>query len=263
MPGLRSPMVGRDRELELLGSLLRRAVEEARGHLVTIYGDPGVGKSRLVAEFTAQAGARVVRGRCLPYGDGITFWPLAEIVKAEAGVLDNDPPDVALERITALGASAPELAEFLPALIHTIGLDDPSSPLRGLSPRAVMNEIHVGWRGFFTTLAGDDPLVVVVEDIHWADGAMLDLLEELPDRIPAPVVFLCPARPELDDPPGELGRRASQRVQHRARAPRRRRRRPHGAHAPACRRPPRRDARAGSSSGPRETRSSSRRSCAA
>ena len=197
VPGLRSPMVGRDRELELLGSLLRRAVEDARGHLVTIYGDPGVGKSRLVAEFTAQAGARVVRGRCLPYGDGITFWPLAEIVKAEAGVLDNDPPDVALERITALGESAPELAEFLPALIHTIGLDDPSSPLRGLSPRAVMNEIHVGWRGFFTTLAGDDPLVVVVEDIHWADGAMLDLLEELPDRIPAPVVFLCPARPEL------------------------------------------------------------------
>ena len=107
VPGLRSPMVGRDRELELLGSLLRRAVEEARGHLVTIYGDPGVGKSRLVAEFTAQAGARVVRGRCLPYGDGITFWPLAEIVKAEAGVLDNDPPDVALERITALGESAP------------------------------------------------------------------------------------------------------------------------------------------------------------
>jgi class 3 adenylate cyclase/tetratricopeptide (TPR) repeat protein len=197
VPGLRSPMVGRDGELELLGSLLRRAVEDARGHLVTIYGDPGVGKSRLVAEFAAQADARAVRGRCLPYGDGITFWPLAEIVKAEAGVLDNDPPDVALGRIRALGESAPELAPFLPALIHTIGLDDPDSPLRDLSPRAVMSKIHAGWRGFFTTLAGDRPLIVVVEDIHWADGAMLDLLEELPDRIPAPVVFLCPTRPEL------------------------------------------------------------------
>src|SRR4249919_292007 len=73
VPGLRSAMVGRDRELELLGSLLRRAVDDGRGHLVTIYGDPGVGKSRLVAEFTTQAGVRVMRGRCLPYGDGITF----------------------------------------------------------------------------------------------------------------------------------------------------------------------------------------------
>ncbi len=89
IPGLRAPMVGRDSELELLGSLLRRVAEEGRGHLVTIYGDPGVGKSRLVAEFTATADARVVRGRCLPYGDGITFWPLAEIAKAELGVLDT------------------------------------------------------------------------------------------------------------------------------------------------------------------------------
>ena len=197
VPGLRSPMVGRDRELELLGSLLRRAGEDRHAHLVTVYGDPGVGKSRLVAEFTAQAAARVVRGRCLPYGDGVTFWPLAEILKGEAGVLDTDPPGVALRRIRALGESAPHLAPFLAALIHTIGLDDPGSPLRDLAPRAVMNEIHAGWRGFFTALAQEQPLIVVVDDIHWADAAMLDLLETLPDRIQAPALFLCPARPEL------------------------------------------------------------------
>ncbi|HSD02910.1 MAG TPA: AAA family ATPase [Gaiellales bacterium] len=74
---------------------------------MTVYGDPGVGKSRLVAEVTAGAGARVVRGRCLPYGDGITFWPLAEIVKAEAGVHDTDPPEVALRRIRGLGEAEP------------------------------------------------------------------------------------------------------------------------------------------------------------
>ena len=197
VPGLRSRMVGRDRELELLGSLLRRAGEDRHAHLVTIYGDPGVGKSRLVAEFTAHAEARVVRGRCLPYGDGVTFWPLAEILKTEAGVLDTDPPDVALGRITTLAESAPQLAPFLAALIHTIGLDDPGSPLRDMAPRAVMNEIHAGWRGFFTALADERPLIVVVDDIHWADAAMLDLLEALPDRIQAPTVFLCPARPEL------------------------------------------------------------------
>ena len=171
--------------------------DDGHAHLVTIYGDPGMGKSRLVAEFTAQAGVSVVRGRCLPYGDGVTFWPLAEILKGKAGVLDTDPPDVALERISALAAPAPQLTPSLPALIHTIGLDDPGSPLRDLSPRAVMNAIHAGWRGFFTTLAEAGPLIVVIEDIHWADAAMLDLLEELSDRIQAPVLFLCPARPEL------------------------------------------------------------------
>ena len=110
IPGLRAPIVGRDHELELLGSMLRRVAEEGRGHLVTIYGDPGVGKSRLVAEFTASSDARVIRGRCLPYGDGITFWPLVEIAKAELGLLDTDAAGVALDKVRALGASAPELA---------------------------------------------------------------------------------------------------------------------------------------------------------
>jgi len=139
VPGLRSAMVGRDRELELLETIMRRVVEDGRGHLVTIYGDPGVGKSRLVAEFTAATTARVVRGRCLPYGDGITFWPLAEILNAEAGVLMSDAPELALQRMRELGTSNPDLAPYLPALIHTVGLDDPESPLLDMSPRAVMN----------------------------------------------------------------------------------------------------------------------------
>ncbi|HET6849970.1 MAG TPA: adenylate/guanylate cyclase domain-containing protein [Gaiellales bacterium] len=197
IPGLRAPMVGRDRELELLGTLLRRVSDEGRGHLVTIYGDPGVGKSRLVAEFTATAEARVVIGRCLPYGDGITFWPLVEIAKSEFGLLDTDTPDAALAKVRRLEMDAPELRDAVPAIAYTIGLDDAESPLRALSPRAVMSAIRGAWRSLFAHMAGDGPLVVVVEDIHWADGAMLDLLEELADRIPAPVLFLCPSRPEL------------------------------------------------------------------
>jgi class 3 adenylate cyclase/tetratricopeptide (TPR) repeat protein len=190
IPGLRAPLVGRDAELGLLSSVLRRVADERRGHLMTIYGDPGVGKSRLVAEFTGMADARVVRGRCLPYGDGITFWPLAEIAKSELGVLDTDDTATALAKVRMLGDAAPAIA-------HTIGLDDPQSPLLGLSPHAVIAQIHRAWLGFFARMAEHRPLIAVIEDIHWADGAMLDLLEALPDRVPAPVLFVCPSRPEL------------------------------------------------------------------
>jgi class 3 adenylate cyclase len=101
VPGLRAPMVGRDPELGFLRSVYRRVVEERRPNLVTVYGDPGVGKSRLSAEFLAWAEAEepppsIVRGRCLPYGDGVTYWPLAEILKALAAVRDSDEPEVAL-----------------------------------------------------------------------------------------------------------------------------------------------------------------------
>src|SRR5207248_8646374 len=99
IPGIRAPMVGRDRELALIESVFERVAEEHSPHLVTINGDAGVGKSRLVTEFLSRAEARadgaiVLRGRCLPYGEGVTYWPLAEILKGHAGVLDTDPPDL-------------------------------------------------------------------------------------------------------------------------------------------------------------------------
>ena len=187
IPGLRAPLVGRDAELELLGSLLRRVADERRAHLMTIYGDPGVGKSRLIAEFTATAEARVVRGRCLPYGDGITFWPLAEIAKGELGVLDTDDPATALAKVRRAGRSPRRRSPTRSAWTT------PASPLRDMSPRAVIAEIHQAWLGFFARMAEDGPVIAVIEDIHWADGAMLDLLESLPDRLPAPVLFVCPA----------------------------------------------------------------------
>jgi predicted ATPase len=99
-------MVGRDEELSLLQTMFRRTATEGRPNLVTLYGDAGVGKSRLTSEFVLRAereGAAVVRGRCLPYGEGITYWPLAEILKGYAGVLDSDAPEVALEKIRKAG----------------------------------------------------------------------------------------------------------------------------------------------------------------
>ncbi len=210
VPGLRAPMVGRERELALLQSVYERAVQEGRPALVTVYGDPGVGKSRLTREFVAAAEAgstppTVVRGRCLPYGDGVTYWPLAEILKALAGVRDSDPPDATLERLWAFGADrltgdvASDAPRATAALAYTVGVEDPDHPLSRKEPREVRARIHAAWRSLFSALARERPVVAVVEDIHWADPALLDLLEELADRVVGPVVFVCPARPELSE----------------------------------------------------------------
>jgi class 3 adenylate cyclase/tetratricopeptide (TPR) repeat protein len=208
IPGLRAPMVGRDAELALLQSIYERSSSEGRPNLVTIYGDAGVGKSRLTSEFLAWAEGReppplIVRGRCLPYGDGVTYSPLAEILKGQAGVLDTDPPELALEKIRKLGRDlfaaefAADPARASAAIAYTVGLDDPDVSYREVAPRQVRLEVHAAWRSFFSALAAERAVVVVVEDIHWADQAMLDLLEELADRIHGSAVLLCPSRPEL------------------------------------------------------------------
>src|SRR5205823_6163942 len=101
-PMLEAPVVGRLAELELLENTYARSVRDRRAHLFTIYGDAGVGKSRLVREFVAGLeGATVLFGRCLPYGEGVTYWPLAEMVKASAGITDDDPLDEAQEKLRA------------------------------------------------------------------------------------------------------------------------------------------------------------------
>ncbi len=210
VPGLRAPMVGRDRELELLRSLYERSAEEGQPNLVTIYGDPGVGKSRLVAEFVDWAEGQsveptIVRGRCLPYGDGVTYWPLAEILKGLADVRDTDTTEVALERIQRLGrdlittdvATHPEKATA--ALAYSVGVEDPAFSFGAMEPREVSLKIHAAWRSLFSSLASRAPVVAVIDDIHWADQVLLDLLEELADRVVGPVFFLCPARPELTE----------------------------------------------------------------
>jgi class 3 adenylate cyclase/tetratricopeptide (TPR) repeat protein len=207
-PSFTAPMIGRDREMAFLQTVYERVAYERHPHLVTIYGDPGVGKSRLVREFAAWADRlesppRIIRGRCLPYGEGVTYWPLAEILKGHADVLDSDPPRLALQKVELLGKEflSPELsadpARATAALCLTVGLQHPSMALAELEPRQARVEISSAWRSYFSALAADRPTVAVIEDIHWADTALLDLLEELAERVQGPVLFLCPARPEL------------------------------------------------------------------
>ena len=206
LSGRLAPLVGRRRELEVLDSVYRRVVEDGRSHLVTLYGEAGVGKSRLVAELLAGLEASsptpaLVRGRCLAYGDGVTYWPLAEILKSHAHVYDDgsaesahaDAVESAAEQLARAGVADPRRAAG--ALAATVGLGPPVGD--GHSPREVRAEAHAAWRAFFSALALDRPLVVLVEDIHWADPAMLELLEELGERTEGPALYLCTARPEL------------------------------------------------------------------
>ncbi|MGZ8570887.1 MAG: adenylate/guanylate cyclase domain-containing protein [Actinomycetota bacterium] len=208
VPGLRAPMVGRDQELLLLRTVLARVATEARPHLVTIYGDAGVGKSRLTWEFVRWAEqqdppSQVVRGRCLPYGEGVTYWPLAEILKTHAGVLDSDPSELVLEKIRKAGKElfsadvVADPARATAALSYAVGIVDPDIPFHEMEPRQVRSELHQAWSSFFSGLAAHGTVAAVIEDIHWADPALLDLLAEVADRAIGALLFLCPARPEL------------------------------------------------------------------
>jgi class 3 adenylate cyclase len=205
LSGTRAPLVGRQRELELLTATYRRAVEEGRPHLVTLYGEAGVGKSRLVGELLAglQAGGpapQVARGRCLAYGEGISYWPLAEVLKAHAHALDTDSADYARDRVHAAAeatlrtAGADTPGEIATVLTASIGLAQADTQHGALELRA---ETQLAWRSFFSALAAKAPTVVVVEDVQWADAAVLELLEDVADHAAGPLFLLCTARPEL------------------------------------------------------------------
>jgi class 3 adenylate cyclase/tetratricopeptide (TPR) repeat protein len=190
-PTISAPFIGRDFELELLQMTFARAVKDERAHIFTIYGDPGVGKSRLVREFVAGVeGATVLAGRSLPYGEGITYWPLAEMVKVAAGITDDDPVQQAVSKLRACcGDDA--VADLL-ALAAGV--------LEGIETERSQQEIAWAAREWAAELASAQPLVLVFEDIHWAEEPLLDLVQHLAERVKdAPLLIVCLARPELLD----------------------------------------------------------------
>ena len=218
---LRAPLVGRDGELALLTSVYERVATDRRPHLLTLYGQPGVGKSRLTAEFLAslegrESPPRVVRGRCLSYGSGVTFWPLAEILKSQADILDSDQPGEAVTKLDRLRARligsqlAADPSRTTALLGFTVGIAMPGYDFSRIDPEQLRIELVEAWRTFFSALAAEGPLIAVIEDIHWADTALLDVLDDLGARVQGSVLFLCPARPDLTDRrPGWGGGRRS------------------------------------------------------
>ncbi|MDQ3381441.1 MAG: AAA family ATPase [Actinomycetota bacterium] len=186
--GPRAPLVGREAELELLENTFARTVRDRRAHLFTIFGEPGVGKSRLAREFVdGLERASVLSGRCLPYGEGVTYWPLAEMIKAAAGISDDDPLEEAFAKLR-------ECCEE-EAVADVLGLA--SGMLEALEGERSSQEIAWAARELVATLADVQPLVLFFEDIHWAEEPLLELIEHLADWVRAPLLVICLARPEL------------------------------------------------------------------
>lgn len=213
--GLRAPLIGRDVELNLLRTLYARVSGEHRPHLVTIVGVPGVGKTRLAHEFvnevTEVVGVaempRVLEGRCPQYGEAITYWALAEMLRSLCDFTALDAPEAARAKLLDCvrdilsTAERPEDPEVLAAYLgHTIGIESPErrQALLPSDAQQLQDGLMRSWRVFFEALATKRPLLVLVDDIHWADGVLLDLLEYAATRTSGvPLLLLCAARPQL------------------------------------------------------------------
>ena len=182
-------LVGRETELAALVDEFGRAAAESSCRLVTILGEAGLGKSRLTEELAQSVAdqALVLRGRCLPYGRGITFWPLVEIVRQAASIGDDDSPEAARKKVAAL-AGDEEVTERVAA---AVGLSVAQFPVA---------DIFWGTRRLFEHLARTRPLVIVFEDIHWAEETLLELVEHVNGALAgARVLIVCAARPDLDE----------------------------------------------------------------
>ena len=195
-----SPLVGRRHELMLLTESFGRSVREHSCHLFTMLGAAGVGKSRLAAELVDKSDARVLWGRCLPYGDGITYYPIEEIVQEAADLRNDDDSDEATAKIASLfdGHGEQEGRALAQLLTQACGM------------RAVTTSSEESaWavRRLFEMLAQRGPLIVVIDDLQWAEPTLLDLIEYVADWTQnASLLLLCMSRPELlDQRPGWAG----------------------------------------------------------
>jgi class 3 adenylate cyclase/tetratricopeptide (TPR) repeat protein len=188
-----TPLVGRAAELEALRGALAGAVATRSARLVVLTGDAGVGKSRLVRELMAdvEGVAVALRGRCLSYGEGITFWPIGEIVRAAAGIDEADSPAAARTKLLAI---APD-RDVAARVASIVGLSGATAPLP---------EAFWGVRRLLEELTSRRPILLVVDDIHWAEPALLDLLDHLLGAAEdAPILVVATARPEFaDEHPG-------------------------------------------------------------
>ena len=198
----RTELVGRERELAVLRDAFERARHERTPQLVTLVGVPGIGKSRLVYELSriADADPELViwrQGRCLAYGEGVTLWALGEIVKAQAGIVEQDT-DGDVER-----KLHDAVADVLAGTADESWVETELRSLVGLSVESELGDDRRGtafaaWRRFLEAMAEQRPVVLVFEDLHWADEGLLDFVDELVDWVTdVPLLVVCTARPEL------------------------------------------------------------------
>ncbi len=190
-----TPFVGREAEMSRLSAALAEAIESRGARLVAVVGDAGVGKSRLIREFATAVSteARLVRGRCLPYGDGITFWPLAEVVREAAAITSEDSPRVATRRIERLleRAAVADREAVVERVAAAINLSAAQFPVA---------ELMWGGRRLLETIAAERPLVMLVDDLHWAEATFLEFLDHLVESVgDASILVLGSARHEITE----------------------------------------------------------------
>ncbi len=206
--GLEAPFVGRDREFRLVKDILHASGADGKAHLVSVIGQAGIGKSRLAWELFKHIDGLSDslwwhQGRCLAYGDGVTYWALADMVRMRARIVDGEPAESARAKLRETAAEhipdAEERAWIEPRLAHLLGLEE----LGG----AEKQDLFGAWRLFLERLAAESPVVMVFEDMQWADPALIEFVEHLLDwSRNAPIFVLSLARPELASRHPDFGR---------------------------------------------------------
>jgi class 3 adenylate cyclase/tetratricopeptide (TPR) repeat protein len=197
-----SPLVGRERELAVLSELLVRVRDESSPQLVTLVGVPGIGKSRLVYELmqVVERGGVLTywrRGRSLPYGEAVPLWALSEIVKAQTGILEGDSAEAVQDKLHD------EVSRLFPEAREAAWIESQLRPLARVAPEGEQggdrrDESFAAWRRFLEGMAEHRPLVLVFEDLHWADDELLDFIDHLIEWASGvPILIVGTARPEL------------------------------------------------------------------
>ena len=210
-----TPLVGRDDELSLVESLYGRVTRERRPHLVTLVGQAGVDKTRLLHEFRARVETLAEQapafreGRCLPYGSGVVYWALSEVIRVDAGIRDEDSADQAWEKIKDYACGLlldeehqeerepVERRSALVARLLGIEVPDDAVPTNLDDPQKLREAFFSAVRAVIEARTRQQPLILAFEDIHWADHGMLDLIEYLAQWVRGPLLLLCLARDEL------------------------------------------------------------------
>src|ERR1700694_456571 len=214
LAGFRAPLIGREKAMSDLRDAYQGVRENKRAYSITVFGGAGAGKTRLASEFiSAINGATALRGRCLPYGKGITFWPLQEMLRADTATNPQDDSRVISQKIrTRLEARLEGSSESIEPILEPLsvligGAADGGAP--AIQSQTLSQDPRWAVRRYFELRAGEKGLTLVFEDIHWAEPTLLDLIGYLSDSTQAPIFLVCLARPELLDLRPEWGRPAA------------------------------------------------------
>jgi len=211
-------MVGREQEVESLASLFHEAMDAKSPRLALISGPAGIGKSRLVREFLNLASARhpdttILQGRCPSAGEGLTYWALGELLRRECQISLDDPAAEARERLRQkveavmrrMSADQATIDHTVFALAFTAGITIPGNPLDNIRPSAAQLELSMAWPRFISAYAAAGPVIIVLEDLHWASDRLVEMAERLLARSTGPLLLVTTARPELRTAHPEFG----------------------------------------------------------